>query len=272
MPIRFDGYMSAGGSTKPWRVIAITAEEANPEETPYVVKVFQEHHIQQGNSIAKEFICNVLAEQFDLSVPEAGLINLHDGPFLSLLGPSEQTFLRQRHQGPTFASKLLEASLVNPALRGYVFKSYDMATLFAFDCMIINTDRGGHRNKPNLLVDDDGFILIDHELTLGFIDGDNQQAHRQYLQLIEDNQWPPFYAKHLFYSELKSYRGPNKKNLFDTFENSLAGISLSRIEQSLDELRKNGIAIGRGEQIIDYLRTLKQQPDKFKNLLLGLIS
>lgn len=264
--------MSSGGSTKPLRVIAITEGEITPEETPYVVKVFKNNHVVQGNSIAKEFICNTLAEEFDLSVPETGLINLNEEPFAELLESSEQAFLKERHQGPTFASRLLEASLVNPALRNYVFKTYDMATLFAFDCMIINTDRGGHHNKPNLLVDDDGFILIDHELTLGFIDGDDEQAHEKYLQLIKDKQWPPFFAKHLFYDELKSYRGPSKKSLFDTFENSLAGISLSRIEQSLDDLRKNGIAVGRGEQIIDYLRTLKQQPDKFKNLLLGLIS
>lgn len=264
--------MSAGGSTKPLRVVAVEEGELNPEEAPYVVKVFKDKHVIQGNSIAKEFICNVLAEEFDLSVPETGIINLNEPPFPTLLGSAEKRFLSERYQGPTFACRLLEASLVNPALRNYVFKTYDMATLFAFDCMILNIDRGGHHNKPNLLVDDDGFILIDHELTLGFIDGDDHQLYERYLQLLEHKQWPSFYDKHLFYGQLKSYRGPHKKNLFDTFESCLAGISLGRIEQSITELGKNGIVVARGEQIIDYLRRLKQQPDKFKNLLLGLIS
>jgi hypothetical protein len=39
--------------------------------------------------------------------------------------------------------------------------------------MIFNSDRGGYRNKPNLLVDEDGFILIDHELTLHLLDDNN---------------------------------------------------------------------------------------------------
>lgn len=272
MPIRFDGYMSAGGSTKPLRVVAIKEGDPNPEEIPYVVKVFTSKHIIQGNSIAKEFICNVLAEEFDLSVPETGVINLNDPPFPTLLGPAEKKFLGERYQGPTFASRLLAATLINPALRNHVFQTYDMATLFAFDCMILNIDRGGHHNKPNLLVDDDGFILIDHELTLGFIDGDDDQAYERYLQLLEHKQWPSFYDKHLFYGQLKSYRGPHKKNLFDTFESCLAGISLQHIEQSFTELEENGIVVAQAEQIIDYLRRLKQQPDKFKNLLLALIS
>src|SRR5690606_37782058 len=182
----------------------------------------------------------------------------------------EKEFLQSRHQGPTFASRLVDASLINPALHGRLFSIHDMATLFAFDCMVINTDRGGHHNKPKLLIDDDGIILIDHELSFSFIDNDDE-GYLQFLEMIDKKQWPAFYTRHLLYPILKTYRG-SKKTLFDTFENYLSGITINRVETLLGDLRNNGIAIGTGEQIIDYLRTLKQQPDKFKNLLLGLIA
>lgn len=108
--------------------------------------------------IAKEFICNSLASQFDFDVPEACLINLHDEEFKSTLEKEPLKNLSTKYKGLTFSSRLTDASLINEQLKGPSYNIHDYASLFAFDCLVFNTDRGGYRNKPNLLVDDDGFI------------------------------------------------------------------------------------------------------------------
>jgi len=122
IPIRFDGYMQSGGSTKPWRVVAISDEGGNRQEVAYVVKTFTATQVKQANNIAKEFICNALAAQFDLDVPEACLINLHDEDFKATLGEAALSVLSIKHTGNTFASRLLaNATIINEEVRGGPF-------------------------------------------------------------------------------------------------------------------------------------------------------
>jgi len=91
--------MQSGGSTKPWRVVAISDEGGNRQEVAYVVKTFTATQVKQANNIAKEFICNALAAQFDLDVPEACLINLHDEDFKATLGEAALSVLTISTQG-----------------------------------------------------------------------------------------------------------------------------------------------------------------------------
>lgn len=271
IPVRFDGYMHSGGSTKPWKVVSITEGVPMGNETVYVVKIFTSNNISQAPSVAKEFICNALATEFDLSVPSAALINPFDESFVNTLSTLEREHLQDRHQGVTFACELLDVVLVNDALKSNIIHMSDIATLFAFDCLILNTDRGGYRNKPNLLQDDDGFILIDHELSLSFIDDEDKQAFNHIVSLFEQNTWHGVYEKHLFYPRLKSYKGP-KKTLFDTFEEFLMNLNIGKIETLITELKENDIEVGATDYLIEYLRILKQQANKFKNILLGIIA
>lgn len=262
--------MQSGGSTKPWRIVAIPYGDAVLDETAYVVKIFSDKNVQQGNSIGKEFICNLLAGEFDLGVPEAGIINPYDEEFYNTLTPTEQDVLSKKFQGMTYCSKLTNGILVNEQLRGS-FNIHDCATLFAFDCLILNVDRGGHRDKPNLLVDDDGFILIDHELTLNIIDDEDGKAFSKLVENFNVGSWPGTYQKHLFFSLLRSYKG-SKKNLFDTFEEGLRFLNIDKIQSNLNELQNEGISVGASDILISYLRLLKQNSHKFRNILLGLIS
>ena len=261
--------MLNGGSTKPWRVIAI--EEDSFVEIPYVVKVFSSKHIQQGHNIGKEFIGNMLAGQFDLNAPEAGIINLHDESFVSTLPDDPSSILATKYEGLTFASKLIDGSIMNEHLRSSAYNIHDSATLFAFDCLIHNTDRGGYHDKPNLLVNDNGLILIDHELTFNFIDSTDQKAFDKALNHLEGNVWPGFYQKHFFYNHLKAYKG-SKKALFDTFEESLRMLDIVKVQNFINDLSKMGVELGESNLVIDYLRTLKQNAHKFRSILLGLIS
>lgn len=271
LPIRFDGYMQSGGSTKPWKVSAIQPNAHPLEERSLVVKLFTPKQVSQGNSIGKEFICNALAGQFDFEVPFAFLIDLNNDDFRSTLDQEVIENLNSKYKGLTFASTLVDATLINESLKYNSFNMHDRATLFAFDCLILNLDRGGYRNKPNLLVDDDGFILIDHELTFNFIDRENDLSFNKIINDFKANTWPWFYQKHIFYSNLKNYRGA-KKNLFDTFEESLRTININSILELVDELEGHQVEMGNTQLLIDYLKYLKQNSTQFRNILLGLIA
>ena len=271
-PIRFEGYMQSGGSTRPWRVVAVHDNAEEWEEVAYVVKTFTINNVEQAHSVGKEFICNALAGQFDLDAPEACMINLNDEDFKSTLDEGPLKVLASKFKGITYASRLLSnASIINEDVRGNSFDIDDCATLFAFDCLIINLDRGGHRNKPNLLVDDEGFFLIDHELTFPFLDAPNTNGLDIIFKNFNENTWLHFYEKHLFYTRLKTYRG-TKRNLFDTFEESLRTLNINYIQQVINDLGNNNISLGNSELLIKYLSSLKQNAHKFRNILQGLIA
>ncbi len=263
--------MESGGSTKPWLVTAIDQESYLPDEAPYVVKLFTQNNVAQGNNIGKEFFCNKLAGQFDLYIPEAALIDINFPAFRDTLDPGKVKVLAGKYPGLTYASKLTEGSLVTDQLKDTTFNIYDCATLFAFDCLILNTDRGGFRNKPNLLMNDNGLVLIDHELTLYFLDNNSRRAYEIVNQHLQEETWPDFYRKHLFYNKLRTFRG-SKRSFFDAFEESLRTLNINDVQNTIADLGANGISLGQSELLIDYLRNLKQNSSKFRNILLGLIA
>jgi len=269
-PIRFDGKLK-GGSTKPWSVTCIDENSNDLIMIPCVVKLFTPNHIAQSCHIAKEFIGSELAREFDLDTPESYLVNLTDPKFLSTLLKEDVEELKTKHQGTTFCSKLINASLVSEGLKKSTFSINDCATLFAFDCMIMNADRGGHHNKANLMMDDDGFILIDHELCLHFIDGESDDALKVILDDFDENRWPKIYFHHLFYSKLKAYRG-QKKNLFDTFKEYLDRLDINKIADLIEQLKVADIGVGESDRLIEYLYRLKQNSNKYCLIMLSLIS
>lgn len=263
--------MLKGGSTKPWNIACIDLSVDPPEEISCVLKLFKTSHVSSSNSIGKEFICNALAAEFDLVAPDAYLIDPFDAAFISILEPKVIVDLKTKHEGVTFASRLVNATIVNPVVKSSVYNIQDCALLFAFDCLIMNQDRGGYRGKANLMIDDDGFILIDHELTFHFLDGNEPAAYDVVMSHFQDGSWFPIYLKHIFYGRLKEYKG-SKKNLFYTFEEYLSKFDICKIEVLNLELASQNISIGQIELLIQYLYTLKQNANKFSKILLNLIS
>lgn len=160
---------------------------------------------------------NVLAQEFGLPVPEMCLVKFTPEFIDFALENEERKFLAKKDPGLKFASKLEDRlSIVAPSLYSKYLKEYDIANVFAFDCLIYNLDRGGHRNKPNLLVDDENFILIDHEQIFPF--ADNSEAYFKSVldSFNQDKTLYPF-QKHLLFPYLKNFRTQNKKHLFDEF-------------------------------------------------------
>ena len=270
-PIRFDGLLDKGGSTKPWVVSCIDEDSENITEIPCALKLFPPSHVTNANCIGKEFLCNKLAIAFDLAVPEAYLIDAFDPDFYATLDVDAHLDLATRFKGISFGSKLIDATILNPQIKSNSFDIHDCAMVFAFDCLILNQDRGGHRNKPNLMVNDDGLTLIDHELTFHFTNGDQDDAYNAVMGEFQHNGWFPTYRTHIFYQRLKSYRGA-KQSLFDTFEEYLGKLDINAIEMTVAQLEKCDIAIGQKELLFQYLRILKKEAHKFCRILLSLIA
>lgn len=203
-----------GGSTLP---LIIEAEDENSNIDFYVLKLYKEKYVDQNFSIAKEILATEIAKQFDLPVPEYGVINFnHD--YLSDF--YDISHIRQLDKGYKFCSKLIEGVVIyNPSIKNAFLKHYDLENVFAFDNVILNTDRGGFRNKPNLLVTDEDFVLIDHEQTFPF-----------YSTPINTNInfWNTFSAyyhrNHIFFEQLKKHR--KKGTMFDEFQMNINNFNL----------------------------------------------
>lgn len=269
--VRYEGYMKKGGSTKPWKVITIDLSAEQIEEAPYVLKLFSENTVQQQHAIGKELFCSKLANHFDLVTPDPAIIKLDD-LFISTLTPELQLHLSQKHQGYNFACRLCEsATLLDEKLTRNLVSIQDTAKVFAFDCLTQNLDRGGFRNKPNLLVDDEGLILIDHEQTFPFVDDESGNAFIKKRTDILNKHISYQFQKHQFYPVLKAYKG-SKKGLLDEFEELLRRINMTDIESLIRNIEQHNISIGLSEALIEYLWTLKRNSDSFCKTLLGLIS
>ncbi len=271
LPIRFEGYMEKGGSTRPWKIVTINPHPDEPLEVAYVLKLFKSSHISQQNSIGKEFLCNFLATEFDLITPECGFVFLNQ-PFLDTLEKKQLSEYRTKHQEFTFASRLCTDAVLYSENMPRSFAIKDYANIFMFDCLTLNSDRGGFRNKPNLLVDDEGFILIDHEATFAFADSPNKKAFDVITKNITKNSISPYpYAMHLFYPILKQYKG-SKKNIFDESRESLRNLNLNAINSYISTLENFNIKVGSRVLINDYLKFAKENSEKFINILLSVIS
>ncbi|MEA5402074.1 hypothetical protein VB776_04040 [Arcicella sp. DC2W] len=73
--ISFQEIVDAGGSTYPWRVLVV---DEHKHIRPFLAKIFTKRQLIQQHAIAKELFGNVLAREFELNVPEAGLVNFQN--------------------------------------------------------------------------------------------------------------------------------------------------------------------------------------------------
>ena len=153
------------GHTKPWVVLANTSEGLKS----FVVKLYTPSQVDQFHCVTKEIACNLLAGEFDLNVPKCALIEIPDH-LAFRLPMSAQVQLGDADQRLKFATQLLDN--VTNAIHGlpkmHFKKRISMDTLYAFDNLIRNQDRGHY--KTNLLLSATDAYLIDHELTLSVPD------------------------------------------------------------------------------------------------------
>lgn len=228
--------------------------------------MFNARQIQQQNAVAKEVYGNILAQALNLPVPEALLARFTPN-FIATLPEEARIRNEQCHRGLRFASQHHEgATIFGDQLTNSKIQDYDMGTVYAFDNLIWNLDRGGERNKPNLLIQDDDYLLIDHELILPFADDPdiyNDAAIQSFLR----NEWQYRYEKHLFYPYLKKMKPIKKEGLFTVFAKSLDKLDPYLLEDPAQFLTENGQPCGNIDLITDYLCAIKTNADSFINIL-----
>jgi hypothetical protein len=244
-----------GGSTMP---LIIEAEDKYSNISFYVLKLYKKKYVNQNFSVAKEILVSEIAKEFDLPVPEYGIINFDHKLLLNFFNSD---YIELLDTGYKFCSKLIDGVFIyNPNTKNKFLNSYDLENVFAFDNIIFNTDRGGFRNKPNLLVNDDNFVLIDHEQTFPFYsDSINSNI----------NHWNNFsayyYRNHVFYEQLKKIR--NESYLFDEFQMSLNSFNLNIFGSIFAELDYFNIRnIGKLD-IFNYFEWLKTNNNKVVKIL-----
>lgn len=265
---KFYGFMDKGGSTKPWNV---ALRNFNGEEFPYIVKPFKRSVNQQQAATAKEFYGNLLAKEFDLSVPDCAIADFSEQFIKDALGKNEKKILKSKDPALKFASRYIEgAPIFSPLLHKHILKDYDFAKVYAFDFLCYNLDRGGFRKKNNILIDDDNFLLIDHEQTFPFIDQDS--AFLKVLENLKNETTYYQYQMHVFFPYLKQLKTKTKKTVFDEFDEYLNRLNYSTISNAGKQLNSLGINIGKLNFLIDYLGILKQNRKAFCNVLIKSIT
>ncbi len=262
--ISFQEIVDSGGSTYPWRVMVVDEDK---QLKPFLVKMFTERQLTQQHAIAKELFGNMLARQFELRVPDAGLVNFSNIFVEHQLTVNEKNILLTKHQGLKFGCEWINGmQIVDPNNLKSHLKEYDLATIFAFDNFVLNLDRGGYRNKPNLLINDDDFLLIDHEQLFYFSD-DVDASDNPVITDFKNDVWNYQAEKHLFYPLLKSLPSRTKKDIFGTFWHYLKDLNVNVLDEGAAFLRQNNVSIGNYALIKDYITEIKSKPDKFCDLL-----
>jgi len=258
--IAIDSIAIKGGSTKP--CIMTVADDTGKIVGSYVVKVFNQNHIQT-HPTQREVICNVLAQEFDLSVPKMALIQV-DKFIILELRKSGYFDGKLILSGIYFGSLYIEGAVdYSPATPTVSFEAWELKTIFAFDILIRNVDR--RVDKPNLLLKDENFYLIDHELCFGATKWTFQQC-------LDNGNWNFISKKspHLFLERLKELEHHWFLE-FETFFYYLKHLNIEKLNTFKDVFNDIGFDTVDFMYIKDYLYDVKHNSKVFETLLLQII-
>ncbi|TDW52659.1 hypothetical protein EV144_1011350 [Flavobacterium sp. 270] len=248
------GKVMAGGTTQPFTALALN-ENGNVEE--YIVKAFTKKQLLQNASVAKEIIVCELAKMFDLTIPEYGIMNC---ALQDLQGVYKDERIDTLDLGAKFCSKFMSQYPIFTNVTSNIFlKDYEILNIFAFDVFIFNVDRGGYRNKPNLLINDNELMIIDHELTFPFINNNYRQI--DYEQNLSSYQ----YSKHVLIKYIKSLNF--KDRVFNEFLFNLNSLNINRLDLIFDKLEYYNIHFFDRENFMNYFVWAKNNVSIFERYL-----
>lgn len=244
------------GHTKPWVVLANTPDGL----ASFVVKMYNDNQVDHLHCVTKEIICNVLAKEFDFCVPDCAFINIPNDLTFKLPADAQQQFdnADYRLKFATIQLKNVNNAL-NTLSKNEFSKRIDLDTLYAFDNLVRNCDRGNP--KANLLLSSTDAFLIDHELTLGRNDITNQNFDN----LILDDRFSRY---HLFYAYLKNAQFKTRESYFDDFSNYLHMLNTRTLNPYFQQLRNEGFS-DYSLPILSWLEQCKEKNTIFVNLLKG---
>jgi hypothetical protein len=209
-------------------------------------------------------IGNALAADFSLSVPQCAFINISE----ELVATKPLDFQLQFNKADIrtkFATVALDGvNTASASLKKSNFiQRLPIDTLFAFDNLIKNADRG--QGKPNLLLSTKGkqAYLIDHEYVL---DRDE----------ISNTNWsnfrinPKFTQHHLCFNYLKHSQKKFKQTYFDEFLEYLRYMNVGKLNPYFKDLHNQGFSTS-NQIITNWLTEVKQNSTNFVNHLRGIL-
>jgi hypothetical protein len=260
--ISFKGIIQKGGRTKPWIVLVQT----NNGLEPYVVKLFEPGLINYKDSVANEVLGNVLASEFNLSVPKAALIDMDDDFIDSIRNFEAIDVLHSTDTRIKFGSELLEGAFQFNHTTfdiSEIKKLVEIDTVFAFDNLIRNSDR--NRGRSNILIKRPTSYLIDHEMSFEITDKSFDETYNY--------RWDTkFYSQHIFIDYLKDSILRHKKEYFGEFEECLRTLNVKRLMPYYSQLTELGYSGAKHPLITDYLVKMKENSTNFVNILRAAIS
>ncbi|NJO03178.1 MAG: hypothetical protein HC880_17195 [Bacteroidia bacterium] len=246
-----------GGRTKPWLVLV----RVQGIPIPFVVKLFTEEEIERDQKVTKEVLGSVLAREFDLPTPEAALIRISSSLIEQIRDQEPYFQLAQRDHKIMFGCAYLEKEYLSTA--SFSIESLDkydgIDSIFAFDCLIKNFDRGIY--KPNVILHENEFYLIDHEssLKIGIRD----------IQNFKSGQVNKIFQNHLFLGYLSA---KSQDQLFDLFVEYLRMLNLAELDSYLSQLQQHKHPVGNIALPKQYLSMVKQDIPRFIRILYKLVS
>ena len=250
-----------GARTKPWIVLVTTGEDI----VPYVVKMFETELIEKRDSVTNEVLGNILAEEFELPVANAALIEMDEGFRETINDPEAYGIYDFKDKRIKFGTRLMEGFNLIQATSFRVAaarRMIDIDELFAFDNLIRNRDRTDI--KPNLLIATNKACLIDHEL--GF------EIDAETVKNFKDGNWNRESIKyHLFYRYLSTSNKTTKLEYFATFEEYLKLLNVKRLDSYFDQLLNYGYNGRRHQILTQYLKYMKANSHKFVQYLRDLL-
>ncbi len=248
-----------GGSSQP---ILITAFDDGGICKPYVMKTYKKKYIEENFSVAKEILIIELAKEFDLPVPNYGIIKTDNKDLKSFY---DQEHIDLLDDGYKFCTEYYEGYVIVSAVASSKFlKDYETENLFAFDNLIMNVDRGGFRNKPNLLIQDEEMLLIDHEQTFPFINSFPNNSTINFHSIFNNF----YYQNHIFWNTLKKRQKAKKEMLFEEFMEVLKNLNIEKYRAIFAEMDKYDIRYGEINTIFAYLYWCKNNCNYIKKVLI----
>lgn len=260
--ISFRGIIQKGGRTKPWIILVQTDSGLEP----YVVKLFETGLINFKDSVTNEVLGNVIAPEFNLSVPKAALIEMDDDFIHSIRNFEAVDILHSTDYRIKFGSELIDGSFQFNHVTFDVTeikKLVEIDTVFAFDNLIRNSDR--NRGRSNILIKRPNSYLIDHEMSFEIDDQTMDEVYKR--------EWDSkYYSQHIFVNYLKESIFRHKKEYFGEFEECLRTLNLRKLQPYFSQLVQMGYSSDKHQLITDYLVKMKENSGKFVNILRGAIS
>ena len=240
--------------------MSVEDEKGNLLNKNYVVKIFKNSHRE---ATCRELFANLLAQEFDLDVPNAALVEV-DFDMLSLMKVEGNIDTSLYNPGYYFASEYLSDTRIVTKAELPVPVEWELQLrIFAFDVLIRNSDR--RIGKPNFLLQSGNPVLIDHELSLNFSKG--------FLAHDIESEWNFIRSgnerNHVFLVSLQTCIAKNGLDVAGFLSDYLRTLNPNKLYAAATLLQEYGYNDEAAivESIVGYLSEIRSNIDRFLQLV-----